>query len=66
VSATPVLILDCCYAGLGERPTLAGADPVAEQSTISGTWTLFSSAYDTPSLAPPGSRHTAFSGGACG
>ena len=41
---------------------MSGNDPVAEQSTITGTWTLFSSAYDTPSLAPPGAPHTAFTG----
>jgi Tetratricopeptide repeat/Caspase domain len=62
IAATRILILDCCYAGLGHQPTMAGSDPVADQSAITGTWTLFSSAYDTPSLAPPGAKHTAFTG----
>jgi len=62
IAATRVLILDCCYAGLSERPTMSGKDLVGEQATITGTWTLFSSAYDTPSLAPAGAAHTAFTG----
>jgi glycogen operon protein len=62
IAPARVLILDCCYAGLSERPTMAGKDLVAEQSTITGTWALFSSAYDTPSLAPPGASYTAFTG----
>jgi isoamylase len=57
-----VLILDCCYAGLSQPPTMSGNDLVAEQSTITGTWALFSSASDTPSLAPPGASYTAFTG----
>lgn len=57
-----VLILDCCYAGLSQPPTMSGKDLVAEQSTIAGTWALFSSAYDTPSLAPPGASYTTFTG----
>jgi glycogen operon protein len=59
-----VLILDCCFAGLSQRPTMSGKDLVAEavQSAIAGTWALFSSASDTPSVAPPGASHTAFTG----
>jgi hypothetical protein len=35
---TRILILDCCYAGLSQHPTMSGADLIGEQSTITGTW----------------------------
>ncbi|MEC3974289.1 caspase, EACC1-associated type [Amycolatopsis sp. H20-H5] len=55
-----VLILDCCFSG---RAIAAMSTPqalVAGQLNFTGTYTLTSSSATSPSHAPPGSRHTAF------
>ncbi|MEU6860150.1 DivIVA domain-containing protein [Glycomyces sp. NPDC046736] len=59
---TKVLILDCCFSGIAtdvlgdETGTLMG------QIRVGGTFTLASSPANSPSYAPRGSAHTAFTG----
>ncbi len=62
VATTRVLILDCCYAGLAGPGRMSGSDPIAPQTNIAGTWTLYSSGETFPSWAPPGQRNTTFTG----
>ncbi|WP_410676968.1 caspase, EACC1-associated type [Amycolatopsis sp. cmx-4-68] len=56
-----VMVLDCCFAGRAHGTF----DPVAsalELATFGGSYLLLSSSRDERSLAPPGERHTAFTG----
>lgn len=56
-----VVVLDCCFAGRAHGTF----DPVAgalELASFGGTYLLMSSSRDERSLAPPGERHTAFTG----
>lgn len=57
-----ILLLDCCFAG---RAINAMTDPQSVISggvEIAGTYTLTSTAANTPAHAPRGARHTAFTG----
>ncbi|SDD31502.1 caspase, EACC1-associated type [Actinokineospora iranica] len=58
---TRVLILDSCYSGRALRQIglMGTAD---EQMEVEGVYTLTSSPANQPSVAPPGERHTAFTG----
>jgi hypothetical protein len=55
-----VLILDCCFSGQAIAAMSTPQGLVAGQLNFTGTYTLTSSSANTPSHAPPGSRHTAF------
>ncbi|MCU1680897.1 MAG: hypothetical protein JWQ81_1636 [Amycolatopsis sp.] len=55
-----VLILDCCFSGQAIGAMAPAEGLVAGQLNLTGTYTLASSSATTPSQAPPGSRHTAF------
>jgi hypothetical protein len=60
--ASKVVILDCCYSGAAMLGGMGGADSVADQARIEGTF-LFTAAAETKlALAPAGERHTAFTG----
>lgn len=61
-----VVILDCCFSG---RALMGMSDPsgiVAGQLDGVGTFVLTSSGANTPSVAPAGERHTAFTAGLLG
>jgi hypothetical protein len=56
-----VIVLDCCFSGKAH----AMADPqsfIDTQISTTSAYTLTSSARNSISLAPPGKRHTAFTG----
>ncbi|GLW91173.1 caspase, EACC1-associated type [Actinokineospora globicatena] len=55
-----VLILDCCFSGRAIAAMATPAALVAGQLDLTGTYTLTSSSATSPSHAPPGARHTAF------
>lgn len=57
-----ILILDCCYSGRAIGTMGAASELAAGQVAVDGTYTLTSSAATRASLAPPGSRLTAFTG----
>ena len=57
-----VVVLDCCFSG---RAIGALGDPEAEAAAfahVSGGFVLTSAARNEVALAPPGARHTAFTG----
>ncbi|MGP3944660.1 caspase, EACC1-associated type [Streptomyces sp. 6N106] len=58
-----VMLLDCCFSGrvLGFM-SAAGAEAVIDQVEIEGTYLLASVPDTSFALAPPGERHTAFTG----
>ncbi|WP_158849886.1 caspase, EACC1-associated type [Saccharothrix deserti] len=58
-----VVVLDCCFSGRALRTMSDPASLVAGQLDIDGTYVLTSSPKNSPSLAPLGARHTAFTGG---
>ncbi|WP_261574941.1 caspase, EACC1-associated type [Frankia gtarii] len=56
-----IIVLDCCFASRAALPVVSAVH--AELGRISeGTYLLASSARDERALAPPGARHTAFTG----
>lgn len=62
IAANRVVILDCCFSG---RALPVMADPsslVPGQVEIKGCYTLTSAPANMPAHAPPGERHTAFTG----
>lgn len=62
-AATKILILDCCFSGRAIDDFLAdGETLILGQVGVSGTYTLTASPANTPALALPGARYTAFSG----
>nr|WP_084143502.1 ATP-dependent Clp protease proteolytic subunit [Amycolatopsis taiwanensis] len=62
-ASTKVLILDCCFSGRAIDDFMADHESlVLGQVDVSGTYTLTSTSANTPALAPPGARYTAFSG----
>ncbi|HKD99278.1 MAG TPA: Hsp70 family protein, partial [Micromonosporaceae bacterium] len=64
-AAHAVIVLDCCFSGKAH----AMADPVSfldTQINAASAYTLTSSARNSISLAPPGERHTAFTGALLG
>ncbi|WP_435642657.1 caspase family protein [Streptomyces sp. H49] len=56
-----VIILDCCMSGraLG---TMSGQDLLADQAEVDGSYLLAASPENGVALAPPGEKHTAFTG----
>ncbi|GIF23566.1 Mg-chelatase subunit ChlD [Actinoplanes tereljensis] len=59
-AALKIVILDCCYSGIAVG-NLGSADDIEQRTGIKGAYVL-TSAGDEASIAPPGARHTAFSG----
>ncbi|MGW3999703.1 caspase, EACC1-associated type [Amycolatopsis sp. NPDC004772] len=57
-----VLVVDCCFSGQAAEAMAAPGGLVAGQLTITGGYTLTSSASNQPSHAPRGARYTAFTG----
>ncbi|WP_243788371.1 caspase, EACC1-associated type [Saccharopolyspora gloriosae] len=55
-----VIVLDCCFSGRAIG-TLSAQDPI-DLADVHGGYVLTSAARDQVSLAPPGARHTAFTG----
>jgi hypothetical protein len=56
-----IVILDCCYSGRALH-AMGSADALSALSGVDSAYVLTSSAANKLSMAPPGSRHTAFSG----
>lgn len=56
-----VVILDCCFSGRAAGD-LAGEDALHGQVGIEGTYVLAATSANAVALAPPGARHTAFTG----
>lgn len=56
-----IVILDCCYSGLAIGNLGDDAD-IANRAAIDGAYVLTSAGRDQASIAPPGNRHTAFTG----
>lgn len=59
-AAVRVLVLDCCFSGRAFEAMSSDGGVIAGQIDIAGTCTLASSAANSPSYAPVGARHTAF------
>lgn len=59
-AALKIVILDCCYSGIAVG-NLGSKDDIGARVSIDGAYVL-TSAGDEASIAPPGARHTAFSG----
>ena len=59
-----VFIFESCYSGraIAEMAMADLAPLVHDQAEITGTYTMTSSATDEISLAPPGAKHTVFTG----
>lgn len=55
-----ILILDCCFSGRAFEAMSDTATAIAAETTISGTYTITSSAANATSFAPLGDRNTAF------
>ncbi|XGP76236.1 caspase family protein [Actinokineospora auranticolor] len=56
-----LVVLDCCFSGRA-IPSLADPAVAAVAAHPGGTFVMASAARDEVALAPPGARHTAFSG----
>jgi hypothetical protein len=57
-----VLILDCCFSGIAIDVMSGVTSAVRGQLEMAGTCTLASSPANRPSIAPPGSPYTAYTG----
>jgi hypothetical protein len=57
-----VVVLDCCFSGRARHGLAAAGDEVADLTQIAGGFVLTSAGSEELALAPPGARHTAFSG----
>jgi WD40 repeat protein len=57
-----VVILDCCFSGRALDRLGDPADDVGGLTDISGAYVLTSAGRNELALAPPGARHTAFTG----
>jgi hypothetical protein len=57
-----VVILDCCFSGRAMSGFLSGTRQFADQTVVEGAYLLTATAETVPALAPPGERHTAFTG----
>ncbi|WP_196778192.1 caspase family protein, partial [Lentzea aerocolonigenes] len=56
-----VVILDCCFSGRAAGD-MAGEGAIQGQMGIEGTYVLAATSANAVALAPPGARHTAFTG----
>ncbi|MGW9372967.1 caspase, EACC1-associated type [Streptomyces xanthophaeus] len=59
-----IVMLDCCYSGraLGMMGAAAATDALASGAVVEGTYLIASADESSQALAPPGARHTAFTG----
>ena len=57
-----ILILDCCYSGRAADAMTSITSAITASIDISGTYTVTSAPANSPSIAPPGLRFTAFTG----
>ena len=61
-AAARVLILDCCFSGRAVETMSGVAAAIAGQIEVAGAFTLTATPANLPAHAPPGARHTAFTG----
>ncbi|GAA1417041.1 hypothetical protein GCM10009601_10340 [Streptomyces thermospinosisporus] len=61
-AANRVVVLDCCFSGLGAADMADDESGLAGRLEISGTFVLTSAPRTGVSLAPEGATHTAFTG----
>ncbi|GAA3199224.1 caspase family protein [Dactylosporangium siamense] len=57
-----VVILDCCYSGRALKGHMTDAIELGDLAGIDGTYLMTATTETAIALAPPGERHTAFSG----
>jgi Caspase domain len=57
-----VVILDCCFSGRALADLAGGEETVVGQVGIEGSYILTATPANAVALAPPGARHTAFTG----
>ncbi|WP_187413051.1 caspase, EACC1-associated type [Streptomyces sp. WAC01526] len=58
-----IMVLDACFSGRAIGTVMSPGQQVsAEEAEVAGGYILVSSPATSPSLAPPGERHTAFTG----
>ena len=57
-----IAILDCCYSGRALKGSMAGTMELADQSMTEGMYVLTAASESVVAWAPPGERHTAFTG----
>ncbi|WP_420711880.1 caspase, EACC1-associated type [Streptomyces sp. MMG1533] len=57
-----IVILDCCYSGRALGFMGNAQTAVANGAMVEGTYLIASAAESVQALAPPGARHTAFTG----
>ncbi|MCM4083079.1 caspase family protein [Actinoplanes sp. TRM88002] len=57
-----ILILDCCFSGHAATAMTSVSSALTAAIDISGTYTVASAPANSTSIAPPGDRHTAFTG----
>jgi Caspase domain len=62
VAAKKIAILDCCYSGRALKGSMTGTVELADQSMTEGMYVLTAAAESVVAWAPPGERHTAFTG----
>jgi hypothetical protein len=61
-AARKIAILDCCYSGRALNGSMTGTAELADQSMTEGMYVLTAAAESVVAWAPPGERHTAFTG----
>ncbi|GIH26236.1 hypothetical protein Aph01nite_45460 [Acrocarpospora phusangensis] len=57
-----LVVLDCCFSGRAQGVSRGDVDEVFKTTQRSGAYVLTSTSGDEVAWAPPGERHTAFSG----
>ncbi|GAA0428055.1 hypothetical protein Acor_66950 [Acrocarpospora corrugata] len=57
-----LVVLDCCFSGRAQGVSRGDVDEVFKTTQRSGAYVLTSTSGDEVAWAPPGRRHTAFSG----
>lgn len=57
-----IVILDCCYSGRALGMMADAQSAVANGAVIEGTYLIASAEESAQAVAPPGARHTAFTG----
>jgi hypothetical protein len=62
-AARRIVILDCCFSGRALHAMSDPATAVIGQVGVDGVYVMTSAPATSPSIAPPGDRYTAFTGG---
>lgn len=57
-----VVVLDCCFSGRALTGFMGLPGRLADQAAVDGAYLLTATAESVAALAPPGARHTAFTG----